>query len=538
MSSRILTIFRNIGVGFVFLLGIVACEKDLEDIGVDLTGQRPFDAADTIFEVIAYHRNVDSSRVDNNNENKIPLFLLGVNRNTKFGTLNSDLVYQLTLPINGADFGDNAIIDRVVLDIPYFSTRNGQQDAIDPITGLPIENESGDTIQVPDFSLDSIYGKTDMPYAISVFELGTFLNSLDPDDPTKSKSYFSDKEYVLKDKLHEGDFLPNRNDTVLYVERRYLDGDPSTIDDIDTIIGDNSIPSMKFDLDQQFFKDRFVDHDNPFDFENNGNFARYFRGLYIAAEGFDGSVMNLRGTNAGMTIYYTNEEIESEADGEDLNNNGITGESDVVVKVKQSQEYAFGGVGTGYYERTYGGAEIEELLIDPDTENGESKLYVQGAAGSEVIIDLFDQETIDLLRQQSLLVNEANLVVYVDGEQDEVPDKLYLYKSDYNSLVNDIYNFRFGQEVFGGDLIYDDEGNPEKYKFRITDYITKVIKADDPVAISKLALKNHVSADFFNPSDLDTLAQHWNWIPKGVVLHGNRPKDNEKRIKLELFYSK
>ena len=66
MSSKRIAIFRNIGVGLIFLIGIVSCEKDLEDIAVDLTGQRPFDVGDSIFEVIAYHRNVDSSRVDNN----------------------------------------------------------------------------------------------------------------------------------------------------------------------------------------------------------------------------------------------------------------------------------------------------------------------------------------------------------------------------------------------------------------------------------------------------------------------------------------
>ena len=74
---------------------------------------------------------------------------------------------------------------------------------------------------------------------------------------------------------------------------------------------------------------------------------------------------------------------------------------------------------------------------------------------------MFDDETLDFLRQQNLLINEANLVFYVDGDQDVVPDKLYLYKYDFDSMINDFYNFRFGPEVFGGKLVYDDEGNPE-----------------------------------------------------------------------------
>ena len=64
---------------------------------------------------------------------------------------------------------------------------------------------------------------------------------------------------------------------------------------------------MKFDLDEQFFKERFIDHDDPSDFESNDNFVRYFRGLYIDAEGFDGSLINIPAFNGTMTIYYTNE---------------------------------------------------------------------------------------------------------------------------------------------------------------------------------------------------------------------------------------
>lgn len=536
MLSKRFTIFRNIGIGLIFLLGIVSCEKDLEDIAVDLTGQRPFEVGDTILEVITYHRNVDSSRVDNNNVNKLPLYLLGVNNSSNFGSIESDLVSQVSLPDFGAFFGDNAIIDRVVVDIPYFSTRDGDQKAVDPITGLPIFDD-GDTIVVPNFNLDSIYGNDDLAYTIKIFELGTFLNSLDPDDPTQAKVYYSDKEYLQLDELHQGDFLPNRNDTVLYVERRYLDDDPNTVDDIDTIKAENSAPSMKFDLDIQFFKERFVDHDNPEDFQNNSNFQRYFRGLYLEADGFDGSLMNLRASNGTMTIYYTFDKIETEDADEDLNGNGVTGEADVVVKSKQQQIYPFRGVRAGEYDRSYAGAKIEEFLLNPDKVNGESNLYVHGAAGSEVIVDLMDEETLDFLKQQNLLINEANLVFYVDGEQSEVPDRLFLYKKDYNSLLSDFYSFRFGPDIFGGLLEYDDEGKPEKYKFRITDYLTSVIKGDEPVALSKLVLKNFVSTDNLSDITFDTIVSDWNWIPKGVVLHGNKTSENDKRIKLEIFYS-
>ncbi len=538
MSSKRTTIFRNVGLGFILLLGIISCEKDLEDIAVDLTGQKPFDVGDSIFEVIAYHTNIDSSRVDNNDQQKVPLYLLGVNSNSTFGNLKSDLITQVYLPLTSVDFGINPIIDRVVLDMPYFSTRDGDQAATDPDTGNPIFDEAGDTIEAPNFILDSIYGKKDLSYNITVSELGTFLNTLDPDDATQKAQYYSDKEYEVRDLLSEDSFLPNRNDTVLYVERRFLDDDPTTVDDIDTIKRVNSIPSMKFDLDQPFFRERFINHENLSDFDSNDNFVRYFRGLYINAEGFDGSLMNLPTDLGTMTIYYTNEELTDEGEDEDLNYNGITGESSVLVKTKQTMTFGFGGVRTGIYDREYAGSAIAPLLLNPDYQNGESKLYVQGAAGSEIIIELFDQETLNYLREQNFLINEASLVFYIDGDQDDVPSQMFLYKYDYDSFISDYYSNLIGAEMFGGTLEYDSDGNPEKYKFRITDYMSKVLDPSNPIVSSRLALKNFVSTDNLDFTTLDTIVQDWNWIPKGVVLHGNKPKVDDKRLKLQIYYSK
>jgi len=105
-------------------------------------------------------------------------------------------------------------------------------------------------------------------------------------------------------------------------------------------------------------------------------------------------------------------------------------------------------------------------------------------------------------------------------------------------MVNDYYNFRFGPDIFGGELEYDDAGEPEKYKFRITDYISSVVKGNEPKALSKLVLKNFVPTDNLGEVAFDSIISDWSYIPKGAVLHGNRPQNNEKRIKLEIFYSK
>ena len=99
MSNKNVTIFKNIGLGLIFLFGIISCEKDLEDIAVDLAGEKPFNVGDTLVDIIAYNVNVDSSRTDNNDLSNEPLYLLGVDRDANFGLLKSDLITQLFLPL-------------------------------------------------------------------------------------------------------------------------------------------------------------------------------------------------------------------------------------------------------------------------------------------------------------------------------------------------------------------------------------------------------------------------------------------------------
>ena len=542
MLNKNVTIFKNIGLGLMFLIGIVSCEKDFEDIAIDLIDNRTFSVGVDTIDIIAYSKNRESSRVDNNEFSKQPMSLLGVNQDPVFGYLKSDLISQIYLPILGVDFGENAVIDLVVLDIPYFATRDGEQDAIDPITGEIIKDDDGNPIQVPNFKLDSIYGNTDQKFNISVNELGTFLNTLDPEKPLKKMVYYSDKDYLLKDQLFSGDFIANRNDTVLYVNRELViigeDEEGNPIHDMDTIKAVDLIPSMKFYLDDNFFKNRFIDHQNSSDFDSNDSFVQYFRGLYINANGLDGALMNLSTINAKMIIYYTNDIIQNEADGEDLNNNGVTGEDDVVVKTKQTMNFSFLGVRTGKYIRDYNRPEILNALTNPNTIDGEQKLYIQGAGGSEAIIDLFPGNTLEELRNKNWLINEANITIYLDGDQSEVPSKLFLYNYDYNSILSDLYSFNFGPEVFGGKLEYDDDGKPERYKFRITQYISEMLNSDNPKAPSKLALKNHLSTDDIDVVAFDTLVNDFNWIPKGVVLKGNLPKTDTKKIQLEIYYSK
>ena len=85
-------------------------------------------------------------------------------------------------------------------------------------------------------------------------------------------------------------------------------------------------------------------------------------------------------------------------------------------------------------------------------------------------------------------------------------------------------------------LQFDTDGNPEKYVFKITDYVSDLIKSDDPADLVKLGIR------VFNPSDAptaitDLAMRHFSWTPKGVVLYNHNSSNNDKRVKLSISYT-
>ena len=522
MTKKIVNSLKYIGLSSLILLSVIACERDFENIGIGLVDNNEFTTKDTVFEVIAYNKNIDSSRVDG-----VPQYLLGVYKDDNFGFIKTTFISQLGLS-GSTSFGDNVSIDAVILDIPYYVTDTS-------------------TTGIPDFKLDSIIGDQSKEYNLSIYESGTFLNSLDPLDPTKIKRYYSNEDYSVQELLYSSLFKPNRNDTVLYVNRRFIDSDPTTVDDIDTIKKSPLLPSIKIPLDTLFFRNNFINQENTGVFDTFDNFINHFRGIVIEADGTDGSLMALAMSNATITIYYTNTVLTSESlINVDLNGDGDTDDTDVPVRTKEEMAFPIFGIRSNQYKRDYSQSlvNINNLFDFPNTTNGEEKLYVQGASGSMSVIELFKGIDLDEIRNKNWLINEANVILYWDeSSSTNVPEKLLLYRFDENSQILDVFSEAQINGI-GGDLERDEDTNkPIKYKFRITDYISEVLKSEEPIALERFGLKVFHLTD--NPNFLlgitDTIIKDFSWIAKGVVLKGNNidemNSDYAKRLKLEIFYT-
>ena len=505
MAIKVVNALKYLGLFSIVFFTIISCEKEIESIGVNLVNNNNFSTDKQVTDVTTANINITKVPASG-----IAQYLLGVYSDNEFGTLKASIVSQLALPTTGTayNYGTNYGIDSVLMIIPYQSTKSAEKY----------------TDGKPKFSIDSVFGDANVEFKLGIYELKTFLNTLDPVDPSKPAIYYSDKEFQKGDTpFYSGNFKVNPNDTVAYIKRYMPNGVTSY--KIDTIKATDKSPSIKIPLNKNLIKQIFVDNAAGAEFQSLDNFQRYFRGFYIEAEAITSNkshLVSLSMANARMVIYYSKDEDEGAT--VDLNGNKINGE--LGVRTKHNFEFAFGSIKSNVLKRD----------VAPH-QSGENKLYVQGAAGSMATIDLFKNENLSDLQQNNWLINDASLIFYVDQDaaSNIVPEQLFIYNYDENKQITDIMTE--GLVAVGGLLEKDDNGKPYRYVFKITDYISKLLTSNEPLDLVKIGLK------VYNPSDTpsaidDVKIRDYSWTPKGVVLFGQDPVFGDKRVKLEISYTK
>jgi hypothetical protein len=483
----------------------LACEKDMEGIGVDLIDNDTFSTDKFESEI-----NTTNAFLNRIPTSQIPQYLLGVYSDDEFGKLEASVATQLILPKVGDlyTFGVNPGVDSVIVSIPYQSTQ--QEDRSDGR---------------PRFELDSIFGNSGKEFELKVYELKTYLNTLDPTDPSKTAVYYSDKEFQkAPSPFYVGNFKVNPDDTMSVIKRYLADG--VTEFKKDTIKEADLKPELKIPLDKQMIRQLLVDNESDAAFNSLDNFNHYFRGLIFEASGISAEsshLMSLGMGGAEMTIYYSND--QDEEDDQDLNGNGVNGEQGV--RVGKSMSYAFGTLKANTFKRDYTNS----------MNSGGNRLYVQGAGGSIGLLDLFENEAeIAALKSNNWLINDANLIFHVDQNASSsiVPEQLFIYDYTNNSQLSDVMTG--GPGAIGGLLERDEEGRPYRYVFKITNYISELLKSDEELELIKIGLKVYNPTD--SPTDItDTQIKAFSWTPKGVVLYDHSMASGDNRVHLEISYT-
>ena len=503
------------------VFSFIACEDDFETVGSGVIGQPNF-SVDLYEDTELTAKTNSLAPVQTNN---LPLYLLGVYDDPVFETQTASILSQVNLTAVNPDFGTEPVLDSVVLYIPYLSRQ--------------IETEDGD----PAYALDSIYGSA--PIKLSIYETNFFLNNLDPDTNfEQSQKYYSNlggriEENLTSNLLYLNEsFVPRPNEIVEY---------PVNAEGVrDTV---RRSPGIRFELSTDFFQKKILDAEGSAQLSNAANFRNYLRSLYIKAEktGDEGNMMllNLGAENTGIMLYYTTKVADTGDEDEDGN------ETELIEEERS-------------YRLILGPARVNTFEQEVPPVSGEENIYLKGGEGSMAIIDLFSgpdadedgvSDELEFLRENDWLVNEANLEFFVN--QDLVngvnqPERLYIYDLDNNIMLDDYILEQAGRmnpmtslvnQNHLGRLEKTESGEGIKYKIKLTQHINNVLNKDSTNVRLGLVVSQNVNL-ITNSAVLQTPDAEVKQVPvssvitpEATVLYGPNAQEDEKRLKLKIYYT-
>lgn len=527
-------------LALVVALLVISCDKDFNTIGTDLVDGDHFNVIEsTDFEIKTSNLRLDDIHpVQTNN---LSYTTLGYFNDPVYGSTTANIFTQVGLSEYGKDFEDGAVLTKAVLSIPYFSRKT-------------LTNVDGSS----EYELDSVYGGT--PINLKLFRSNYFLNEFDPaTDFEDRQKYYSNEDNDVTSQIN----LDSHNTDLLFETNNFLPiNNEYSTDELDD----------EGETVTTYFSPRFIDEnlalsgfswllnpDNTEALSSANNFKDFFRGMYFQASLVGGET---EGVYVGLDlsqaeIEFTYEFVDPEADpGADP--------SEGTIKLL----FNGGAVNTFYNDFNY-------------VEDGD-KIYLKGGEGSMASIELFSGLDDDLdgisneleeLRAKDVVINEANLEFYVDQNTmqnvDEELDRVFLYDINNNTILLD-YNLdntsntdpNYSKVNHLGRLERDDTGRGVKYKIRITEHVTNLVKSDSTNLNLGLLVSNNVnllgSSDLKSPivignddevvnNDGDPDNDEHNDISsvlstsinshKGTVLFNENAVDDTKKLKLRIIYT-
>ena len=528
-----------LGVILLVILSFSSCKEDFSDIGINiLNGQDIPGNFDDSKTVIAYSRKLLPVAT-----NAMPVYKLGVYNDPVYGKTTANFLTQLGLTNANPDFAADEIVGEVVLDsvymyLPYFST-------------VTTEDETNT------YTLDSIYGN--QPINLSVYESTYFLNSFDPlTSFEEAQKYYSDQQALFESHLASllvdvSDFTPSDQEIVLTQE---LNEDESNA--ADTL--KRLKPGIRVALDNTFFKNKILDKEGALELFNQNNFNDYFRGIYFktTSNNEDGTMFLFDTQSADITLSYHYQIPKLDDNGDPV----VDQQGNAVLEtVNDNFTLTLSGVQTNVFENNFP-QEILSDLASPNTIDGEDNLYLKGGDGALAVIELFGPDNdgngvadeLDELRTQEWLINEANLIFYVN--QDKVtggeaePDRVFLYDLKNNRVLSDYaqdqtVTLQTSEAISHhlGILERGEDENGDYYKIRITHHISNLINKDSTnvplglVVSQNVLLANYKELKEEQSPSITRIPASAVIAPKGTVLYGNTAADPDKKLKLQIYYT-
>ena len=593
----------------VFLLLILnfSCNEDFNTVGVDLVSTSDFITKTEYFPVYSKTDSIVDIQSDRQVYMHVGQFTLPF-----FGRSSANFTTQINIPPNSI-FGnfsqtrelegdpnntkvieENERVKDVFLEIPFIvderdSDNDGVIDAFDINPNDPNSDSDGDGVtdieesrngtnpldsdsdgdgisdltdtdnssydsENKEYSVDSIYGNKRTQFNFKVTELTYFFNDLDPDDNFESiKPYYSKRDYyeegfvgrVLADYPYQLDFNE--------IRYNYREDDPETESINETELVETRLtPRIRIPLDNSFFQEKILDMESTDALANANNFHNHIKSI------------NFRISNSNEDIYMllnmTGASIKVKYNFDLVNDNGTQN----ILTDDTIQE------GERVLELPLGGVKINHFKNDDISHNtlSSGKIYLKGGLGTRSVINLFDKEgdsnvIEDLRTKNNILINQANLIFYVDplfiqnwNSESLIAERLYVYRTTDNLPLSDYFSDPTSSEtdptlnkiIHGGKLEYKDN-KPFRYKINITEHISDLINLNDGVFSENIPLSLVVTSDVAfirsrkailkNGIEKITIPEGAIYNPLGTVILNETPPEglSEKKLALEIIYT-
>ncbi len=599
--------------GILVVVTVVSCEQEINTIGAGVIGGSPFNTNKVSYDVAAYNRKIEAVQT-----NKLSVYQLGRFDDPIYGATDASITTQLLLPSANPTFGvysqsieDGAENDTLVrtieedekvkeiyLYLPYIIKseveRDADLDGVDDVLEPGFENDptndsdgdgltnqeekargtdplnvdtdgDGDNDDVDTetlgsqfarrFQLDSIYGDVTKPFTLKIERSTYFLRDLDPNSNFQdAQEYFSNRQFspdFVEDVFFEG-AVDIDDKEILFLA---TEDDPETTDMDETgTVSSRLNPGIHVKLNQaavDFFQENILDKEGSSDLISQSNFNYFMRGLHLSImPAVDNHYFLLNIGGAKLTVTYDYDKVNT------ADNNNIE-------RVEKDFEFSFPRIPTngsaviGNAINSFANEPLPTAIQESlDTDESAARIYLKGGAGVYAEIDLFanDSDAIEQIKANNWIINEANLVFYVDRQTLDnaggiiEPPRLYLFNAETNeplfSSEDSFSNTSSLQSypLYDG-ILQESSDKGVKYSVKITSYLNEIILRD----AENVTLGLMVTPDIRLNGALNTLLTNEEkelpvaptLTPLGTVLYGGNVSgaDEDKKLQLQIYYT-
>ena len=520
---------------------LISCDKEYSAIGEGLVNETHFNLkVDSDFGIKTTQHVFGSNNLTSNpvQTDNLSYNTLGHYNHPVYGGTTANVLSQVALIEYGKSFGENPVVTRVVLSVPYFSRKIS----------------TGDN-GVGTYELDSVYGNSTGRINLKMYRSNYFLNEFDINGD--NQQYYSNENNIT---------LPGIENQLLFEDDSFYPKKTEVLGDEVDGEKEKLSPRLRVDSDEPMSGLTASDFNwlvetNQSNLSSASNFRNFYRGIYFKATSIspDGVLFALDLSQAEIEIFHGNYRLADDGMtiAEDDDGNQIIDDAGSV-------KMLFSGTRVNTFENDYAYTDNPNVC------------YLNGGQGAMVGVELFSgvdtdgdgiSDELEELRNRDLLINEASLEFYVDqsinmGGESE-PERLFLYDLENNKVLLD-YQFdntsendtNLTQLNHLGKLERNASGLGTKYKLRITEHITDLVRNDSTNVKLGLAVTNNVLAlgvsDLKSPiivggddelssnsenDDIKTIFSASVNSHKGTVLYSEDAIDPEKRIKLTIHYT-